>query len=94
MSSRLQSSVSSGTTKRDMAQAKQDKKSTQFKTAAAGARGATATATATGRPSADDIQRMIQEAAYYRAERRGFGCGDEVNDWLEAEAEINARFPQ
>lgn len=92
MSSRLQSSVSSGAAKRDMAQAKQDKKSTQFKTAAAGTRGVTATAT--GRPSADDIQRMIQEAAYYRAERRGFGCGDDVNDWLEAEAEINARFPQ
>lgn len=32
--------------------------------------------------------RMIAEAAYYQAERRGFG-GDPVSDWLEAEAEID-----
>ena len=38
----------------------------------------------------DRRQSMIAEAAYYRAERRGF-CGnadDPLNDWLEAEAEI------
>jgi hypothetical protein len=34
-------------------------------------------------------QRMIEEAAYYRAERRGFAPGDELHDWLEAENEIN-----
>lgn len=33
--------------------------------------------------------RMIAEAAYYRAERRGFQGGDPVQDWIEAEAEIN-----
>jgi hypothetical protein len=33
--------------------------------------------------------RMIAEAAYYRAERRGFQGGDPVQDWLEAETEIN-----
>ncbi len=33
-------------------------------------------------------QRMIAEAAYYRAEKRGFAPGREVEDWLEAEAEI------
>ncbi len=33
-------------------------------------------------------RRMIAEAAYYRAERHGFG-GDPVSDWLEAEAEID-----
>jgi len=32
---------------------------------------------------------MIAEAAYYRAERRGFGSGDPARDWLEAEAEID-----
>lgn len=40
--------------------------------------------------SGDRRQSMIAEAAYYRAERRGF-CGnadDLLNDWLEAEAEI------
>ena len=35
---------------------------------------------------------MIAEAAYYRAERRGFGPGDCVRDWLEAEAEIAQRL--
>jgi hypothetical protein len=33
-------------------------------------------------------QKMIAEAAYYRAEKRGFEPGREVDDWLEAEAEI------
>lgn len=28
---------------------------------------------------------MISEAAYYRAEARGFKPGDHVKDWLEAE---------
>lgn len=32
---------------------------------------------------------MICEAAYYKAERRGFSPENEVEDWLEAEAEIN-----
>ena len=33
---------------------------------------------------------MIAEAAYHRAQRRGFAPGGETQDWLEAEAEINA----
>lgn len=32
---------------------------------------------------------MICEAAYYRAERRGFSPENEIQDWLDAEAEIN-----
>jgi hypothetical protein len=32
---------------------------------------------------------MIAEAAYYRAERRGFAPGHELEDWLAAEAEID-----
>lgn len=31
----------------------------------------------------------IAEAAYYRAERRGFAPGCEEQDWYEAEAEID-----
>jgi hypothetical protein len=31
---------------------------------------------------------MIAEAAYYRAERRGFEGGYEWQDWMDAEAEI------
>ena len=37
----------------------------------------------------EDRQHMISTAAYYRAERRGFNGGDEMQDWLEAEAEID-----
>lgn len=39
-----------------------------------------------------DRERMIAEAAYFRAERRGFSGGDPLTDWLEAEAEITARL--
>ncbi|HEX7080439.1 MAG TPA: DUF2934 domain-containing protein [Gammaproteobacteria bacterium] len=37
-------------------------------------------------------RQMIAEAAYFRAERRGFSGGDPVPDWIEAEAEIDARL--
>ncbi len=33
---------------------------------------------------------MIAVAAYYRAERRGFAPGSELDDWLAAEADIEA----
>ncbi|MDA8364433.1 MAG: DUF2934 domain-containing protein [Gammaproteobacteria bacterium] len=42
--------------------------------------------------STEERRRMIAEAAYYRAERRGFAGGDPVEDWLTAEAEIEGRF--
>jgi hypothetical protein len=35
---------------------------------------------------------MIAEAAYFRAEHRGFNGGDPMVDWVEAEAEINAQL--
>ena len=35
-------------------------------------------------------QRMIAEAAYFRAARRGFLPGAETDDWLAAEKEIAA----
>ena len=37
-----------------------------------------------------DRQQLIDFAAYYRAVRRGFDGGYEVQDWLEAEAEIDS----
>jgi hypothetical protein len=41
-------------------------------------------------------EQMIAEAAYYRAERRGFAPGNEMSDWLEAEADVEGvlRDPQ
>lgn len=36
--------------------------------------------------------RRIEEAAYYRAERRGFCPGCEIEDWQEAEREIDEQL--
>ena len=32
---------------------------------------------------------MIAEAAYHRAEQRGFSAGNEIHDWLAAEAAVD-----
>ncbi|MEW6353078.1 MAG: DUF2934 domain-containing protein [Pseudomonadota bacterium] len=40
----------------------------------------------------EERERMIAEAAYYRAERRAFQGGDPDLDWLEAEAEIDRKL--
>lgn len=40
--------------------------------------------------SAGDRRAMIAEAAYLRAERRGFAPGHETEDWLAAEGEVDA----
>lgn len=37
-------------------------------------------------------RRMIEEAAYFRAEHRGFQGDHAVQDWLEAESEINRLY--
>ncbi len=39
--------------------------------------------------SAQQRMEMIATAAYFRAESRGFQPGSELQDWLEAEAEID-----
>jgi hypothetical protein len=36
--------------------------------------------------------RMIEEVAYYRAEKRGFQPGHEIPDWLEAEKDIDSHL--
>lgn len=35
-----------------------------------------------------NLDKMIAEAAYYKAEKRGFRPGNELKDWLEAKSEI------
>jgi hypothetical protein len=40
----------------------------------------------------EERHRMIETAAYYRAEKRGFSGGDPREDWFEAEREIEASF--
>lgn len=37
---------------------------------------------------------MIREAAYYRAEKRGFQGGDPLADWLSSEEEVNTALAQ
>ena len=36
----------------------------------------------------DNRLSMIAEAAYFKAQKRGFGVGHEESDWLEAEQEL------
>jgi len=43
-------------------------------------------------PSEAELMEMISEAAYYRAEKRGFSPGLEADDWVQAEAEVMARL--
>jgi len=42
--------------------------------------------------TAQERWRMISENAYYRAERRGFLAGNPAEDWVAAEAEIDAEL--
>lgn len=64
-------------------------KSSMQSVSSATARGASATKVAVSGITLAQRERMIAEAAYYRAEHRGFQGGDPQQDWLEAEAEIN-----
>jgi hypothetical protein len=38
--------------------------------------------------SAQEREMLIARAAYFRAEKRGFSPGGELQDWIEAEAEV------
>ena len=37
----------------------------------------------------EERQRRISEAAYFRAEKRGFAANAELEDWLEAERDFD-----
>lgn len=39
-----------------------------------------------------DRYQLIAEAAYFIAQRRGFAPGSELEDWIQAEAEVARRF--
>ncbi|WP_036249999.1 DUF2934 domain-containing protein [Methylobacter sp. BBA5.1] len=39
----------------------------------------------------DEFREMVAINAYYRAEKRGFEPGHEMDDWLEAEQEIKSK---
>ena len=42
--------------------------------------------------SSEERRRRIEQAAYFRAQQRGFNGGDPVEDWLVAEREINRQW--
>ncbi len=42
--------------------------------------------------SATEREELIRQRAYFKAEHRGFACGSQDNDWLEAEKEINSLY--
>jgi hypothetical protein len=51
--------------------------------------------TATGAASSIDPEvrrQMVAAEAYFRAERRGFAAGQEVEDWIAAESVVDSRF--
>jgi hypothetical protein len=43
-------------------------------------------------PAVKPREALIAEAAYFRAQRRGFAPGHEEEDWLAAEAEVDGRL--
>jgi hypothetical protein len=43
-------------------------------------------------PTPEQLYCMIQETAYFKAKARDFAPGHEVQDWIEAEAEVRRRM--
>jgi len=41
--------------------------------------------------SPEELRKLISEAAYFRAKQRGFAPGYELEDWIQAEAEVMRR---
>jgi hypothetical protein len=39
-------------------------------------------------------RRLVAAEAYFRAERRGFAAGSELDDWVAAEAAVDSRLQQ
>jgi hypothetical protein len=37
-------------------------------------------------------RQLVAAEAYFRAERRGFAAGREIEDWIAAESVIDSRF--
>ena len=50
------------------------------------------TGSARAETSAEELNKLIAESAYFRAQERGFAPGYELQDWIEAEAEVMIRI--
>lgn len=62
------------------------------KTAPKGAKPSAFTGAARADLSPDELRKLVSEAAYYRAKQRGFTPGHELEDWIQAEAEVIRRL--
>jgi hypothetical protein len=62
------------------------------RTAASSAAAPRNSASAITAPSNEEMYRLIAETAYFKAKARGFEPGGEVQDWIEAEAEVRLRI--
>lgn len=67
------------------------RKTTKVRTAAAGVR-ATSNPGPTTRVTPEERWQMIAKAAYFRAQKRGFAPGGDVQDWLDAETEVERQL--
>jgi hypothetical protein len=74
----------------DRKAAAKGKAGTKARKKAAPARSVRKAAAPAGGAVLEDREAMVRLAAYLRAERRGFAPGHEHEDWLAAEAEVNA----
>jgi hypothetical protein len=52
----------------------------------------TFTGNARAEVSPEELRKLISEAAYFRAKQRGFEPGYELEDWIQAEAEVMRRI--
>ena len=58
----------------------------------AGLRSSSISSNARAEVSPDELRKLVSEAAYYRAKQRGFTPGHEMEDWIQAEAEVLRRI--
>lgn len=71
---------------------RKEKSAAKPKSRARGQSAGTAAASEYNAPDEATRRAMIAEAAYYRAERRGFAPGFELEDWLASENELDAQI--
>lgn len=50
------------------------------------------TSNARAEVSPEELRKLISDAAYFRAKQRGFAPGYELEDWIQAEAEVMSRI--
>jgi hypothetical protein len=51
-------------------------------------------ASASGAVDPELRRQLVAAEAYFRAERRGFAAGSELEDWVAAEAAVDSRLQQ